>query len=310
MSKYNELINKAKQLYNQGNLEASANYYEEAFKEKIIVADYLMLGYIYIDLGKLSKAESMFNYMASVDEGIEINYGLANIYERSGRRQESIEMYTKVIEEKNDFEMAHFSIAYLYDEIAEEEHLEYEHETVQKAIKHYEEALKQNQNNFWAHINVGSIYERYNFNDKALYHFTKAYEIDPNEKMVCYNMGVIHFKLKEYDLAKKYYLEELKKQEPFPSTYYNLGILFKDAYHDYKSAKYYYLRGLELNNEDYNIWYNLGCVHALNNDFENAFACFKYIYYKNKKFLNYLDTDPELEDFRGSEYYRQLKEGL
>lgn len=310
MSKYDDLIIKAKQCYDQGDLEAAANYYEEAFKSKVIVADYLMLGYIYIDLGKLSKAESMFNYMSSIDEGIEINYGLANIYERSGRRNEAIQMYKKVIDEKNDFEMAHFSIAYLYDEIVEEEHLEYDNDMVQKAIAHYQEALKLNQNNFWAHINIGSIYERYNYNDEALYHFTQAYEINKNEKMVCYNLGVVHYKLKQYDLSKKYYLEELKKENPFPSTYYNLGILYKDAYKDYNMSKYYYLCGLEKNNEDYNIWYNLGCVHALNDDFENAFSCFKYIYYKNKKYLNYLDTDIELEEFRKSSYYRQLKEGL
>ena len=45
-------------------------------------------------------------------------------------------------------------------------------------------------------------------------------------------------------------------------------------------------------------------------DFKNAFECFKYIYYKKKKYLGYLDDDPELEEFRKTEYYHFLKEGL
>lgn len=310
MSKYDKLVKKAKELYETGDLENASKYYEQAFVNKVKVSDYLMLGYIYIDLGYLSKAENIFNKVHEISDGFEVNYGLANIYERSGRKETAIEYYNKVLKEKENFEMAHFSIAYLYDENSEETKEDYTGENVRKAVHHYQRCLECNDNNFWAHINLGSIFERFNYNNEALEHFQKAYNIDKDEKMVCYNLGVAYYKLKEYDLSLKYYLDELKKEEPFGSTWYNLGILYKDGFNDYNKAKYYYLLGLEKNNEDYNIWYNLGCIHALLLDYENAFECFKYIYYKNKKYLGYLDEDKELEEFRKTEYYLKLKEGL
>ena len=199
---------------------------------------------------------------------------------------------------------------FVKDDISEEEGKSFEDEIVKKAMYHYQEALKLNNNNFWSHVNLGSIYERFNNNEEALKHFSKAYEIDNTKEMVCYNLGVVYYKLKEYQKSLDFYKEELTKENPFKSTYYNLGILYKDGFQDYENAKYYYLKGLEINNEDYNIWYNLGCVHALLKDYKNAYECFKYIYYKNKKYLNYLDNDKELEEFRKTEYYNQLKQGL
>lgn len=310
MKKYDKLIIKAKQAYDKGDLDLASKYYEEAFKEKIIIADYLMLAYIYVDLNKYNLAEKIFKNVKMIDDGIEVHFGLANIYERTGRKKDAIELYSKVVEENDDFDIAHFSLAYLYDEIGEEQEEDINGDNISKAVIHYEKSLQLNNNNFWAHINLGSIYERNNIDDKALYHFSKAYEIDKNEKMVCYNLGVVYSKIKQYDKALRYYLEELKKENPYPSSYYNIGILYKDGFKDYDKAQYYYLLGLEKNQEDYNIWYNLGCVHALKKDFENAFNCFKYIYYKKKKYLGYLDQDEELEEFRKTNYYMMLKNGL
>ncbi len=304
--KYNDVIKQAKQHYENGNLEKAVKAYEEAFNIRIALSDYIMYGYILIDLQEYSKAENIFMRLPENFDP-SVNFALANIYERTNRKEKAIECYEKVVQSHPSFEQAHFSLAYIYDDISEEEKEEEEGEHTKKAICHYEEAIKQNDNNFWSHINLGSIYERYNHNEKALKHFLRAYEIDSSKDMVCYNLGVVYYKLKKYDESLKYYLEELTKENPFKSTYYNLGILYKDGFNDYEKSKYYYLKGLENNNEEYNIWYNLGCVHALLEDFENAYQCFKYIYYKNKKYLNYLDTDPELEQFRKTEYYNLIK---
>lgn len=307
MDRYEELVTKARESYEKGNLEEAIKLYEEAFKIKIDVADFLMLGFIYIDTNKLQEALKVFDTLK--DSGVdffEVHFGYANIYERMGKREEAINLYEQVIQEQSDFEMAYFKVAYLYDEISEENKEQFNGDNTTKAVKNYLKCIELNDNNFWAHINVGSIFERFDYDKEALQHFLKAYDIDKDQRMVCYNLGVVYSKMKKYDLAVKYYKEELSKKEPFLSTYYNLGIVYKDGYKDYDKAQYYYLLGLEKNKDDYNIWYNLGCVHALKNDFENAFECFKYIYYKNRKYLNLLKTDNELEEFRKSEYYEKL----
>jgi len=308
--KYKEIIEKAKECYRNDNLKESVLYYEKAFAIKVFLPDYIMYGYILIDLQEYRKAENVFNSISEDFDFTEINFALANIYERTNRKYEAIEKYEKVIVNNPEFEPAHFSLAYIYDDISEENDKSLDDENSQKAIKHYQESIKLNDKNFWSHINLGSIYERYNENDKALDYFLKAYQIDKTKEMVCYNLGVVYYKLKKYDKSLDFYNQELSKAHPFKSTYYNLGILYKDGFKDYEKAKYYYLKGLENNNEEYNIWYNLGCIHALLKDFDNAFECFKFIYYKNKKYLNYLDTDSELEEFRKTPYYEQLKKGL
>lgn len=307
--KYKQLVEKAKIYFCKDDLENSAKYFEEAFRITSEYPDLMMYGYILIDLHEYNKAESIFSSTSTFLDFPEIHFALANIYERTNRYELAAVKYEKVVKDSPKFEQAHFSLAYIYDDFAEEEKEDINGENTKKAIEHYEIAIKLNDKNFWSFLNLGSIYERNNENDKALEYFLKAYEIDKDKPMVCYNIGVTYYKLKEYDKSLEFYNKELENEEPFISTYYNLGILYKDGFHDYEKAKLCYLKGLELNEKDYNIWYNLGCIYALLLDYKNAYDCFKYIYYKNMDYLNYLDDDEELIEFRKTIYYSQLKWG-
>ena len=39
----------------------------------------------------------------------------------------------------------------------------------------------------------------------------------------------------------------------------------------------------------------------------NAFDCFKYLYYKQRKYIEYMEKDKELTEFRKTQYYQELK---
>jgi len=308
--KYNKLIEEAKSYIIKQDLKEAIKIYEKAFEIKTILKDYIVYGCLLIDINELSKAESIFKELSEQFDFYEIHYSLGVIYEKTNRKYDAMEEYKKVVEVEPNFDQAHFSLGYMYDEISEDNKEDITSDNTMKAIEHYKEVLRLDENNFWANINLGSIYERNDQNEEALKYFLKAYQNKNIKEMVCYNLGVAYYKLKQYDESLKYYNEELEKENPFPSTYYNIGILYKDGFHDYEKSKYYYLKALENNKEDYNVWYNLGCVHALENNHKEAFECFKYIYYKNKKYLNFLDTDKELEEFRKTEYYSLLKNGV
>ena len=185
--KYRQMISQAKEYFNQGDLEKSAKQYEQAFSIKINLPDYIMYGYILIDLGQYSKSEEIFRNMSLDFDFSEINFALANICERTGRKQEAIEYYEKVLINNSEFEQAHFSVAYIYDDMSEESANDIDDENVKKAIQHYKESIKLNEKNFWSYINIGSIYERFNYNEEALQYFLKAYEVDNTKEMVCYN---------------------------------------------------------------------------------------------------------------------------
>lgn len=306
MKKYDKLIREAKQAFEKHHLEDAASFYEEAFKYEVKISDYIMLGYIYIDLGKYQIAEDMFQKINDLEDNDESNYALANIYERTNRKNKAIETYEN-IKNKAFLPSSLFSLGYLYDELAEENNDNFESENIQKAIKYYQRFLELEENDFWGHINLGSIYERFNYNEEALKHFLMAHEIDKDMNTACFNLGVVYNKLKDYDKALEYYLEELTKEGFYLITYYNLGILYKDHFNDYEKAKYYYLKGLEEDQDNYDLWYNLGCIHVLLNDYSNAFDCFKYLYYKQRKYIEYMEKDKELTEFRKTQYYQELK---
>ncbi len=306
MKKYDKLINQAKKAFAENDLVLAARYYEEAFTININVADYLMLGYIYIDIDKLQAAEYIFTKINNIMENDESNFALGNICERTNRNRDAINYYEK-IENKSLFPQCFFSLGYLYDELASDNQEQWESEIVAKAIDNYHKYLHHYEDDFWCNENLGSIYERYNKNDEALTYFTKGYEIGKDNDNACYNLGVVYSKLGQGEQALYYYQEELKRKNPYQETYYNLGILYKDYFKDYEKAKLSYLKGLKLYPDNYNLWYNLACVYTLLNDYDNAYDCFKYLYYKNKKYFNYIDKDEELNEFRNTDCYKQLQ---
>lgn len=306
MKKYDKLIEQAKKAFADNDLVLAAQYYEEAFTININVADYLMLGYIYIDIDKLQLAENIFKQVNSVMENDESNFALGNICERTSRNSDAINYYEK-IQDKSLFPQCYFSLGYLYDDLATENKESWESENIKKSIHNYQMYLQFYEDDFWCFENLGSIYERYNKNDIALEYFTKGYQIGKDNDNACYNLGVVYSKLGNGEQALYYYEEELKKENPYQETYYNLGILYKDYFKDFVNAKICYLKGLKLYPDNYNLWYNLACVYALLKDYDNAYDCFKYLYYKNKNYFDYIVKDEELNEFRDSDCYKQLQ---
>ena len=67
---------------------------------------------------------------------------------------------------------------------------------------------------------------------------------------------------------------------------------------------------LERDKEDYNTWYNLGCLYSIIKDFKNAFDCFKIIKYKKPDFISGMANDNDLVEFRQTDYYKEILEGI
>ena len=123
--------------------------------------------------------------------------------------------------------------------------------------------------------------------------------------MVSYNLGVIYGKQKNYEKAKKYYLEEIEK-EGYILAYLNIALLYKDIYRDYESARYYYLRGIEKDKDNAVLWYNLACVYLITNDYENGYSCLLYALMRDPSLKDFMLEDEELAYFIKSSYYEKL----
>lgn len=294
--KYLKLIEKGRNKFLNGEYEEASKLYKEAFEYGFYVEDLNSLGFIYIELNKLLLAEEMFNAVLEKENNSGALYGLGCVAEQTGKTEEALGLYERSIESNADFPDVYFDSAYIYDELG----------LYEKAKTNYLKVIEFEKDNFWAHLNLGTVYEKESNYIDALKEYEIAYNIDSSLPMVCYNLGIVHTKMGNSDLAIKYYLEEVKKENRYKHAYFNLAILYKDHLKDYELAKMAYLKGIEDDKEHYLIWYNLGCLYALMNDFKNAYDCFIYIKYKSPKVFNYIKEDEELLEFRKSDEYINL----
>lgn len=303
--KYNKLIEQGLKEFDKNNLEEGLKFYEQAFEIGFRLQNVIEAVYAYFNLKQYFKAEILLNKVSSChDDIIYLAYG--QLYEDTKRVDQAIESYKKIKDQRivNDIT---YNLGYLYVMKAEANGEDFDGENMQKAVYYYEKFSSMHKKNALAHTELGIIYEHFNYNEKALKHFTAVYDIDNKDYLACYNLGVVYDKLNDYDASFKYYFKSLEINDSYPNTYLNLGIKYKDQYHDYEKAKQYYLLGLEKAPEAYDLWYNLGCIYALLKDYENAYQCFKYLYYKKIEYMDLIKDDEELQDFIKTDYYQKLK---
>lgn len=295
-SEYQKLIREANVFVNSNKLEEAAKCLEKSFEYGVDINIVLDLGYIYLDLQKYPRCEELFSFALHALPSPKGYYGYGLLKERLGLKQEAITNYEEAIKYDNTPGIVYFDCAHLYDDLGEYE----------KAKAYYLKAIELKENLFWSNLNLGSIYERENNNDLALKYFQAAYDIDPNKPYINFNLGVVYTKLHRKDEALAAYLREATINEHYHFTYYNLGLLYKDEFHDLEKAKEAYLLGLKEEKDNYYIWYNLGCVYSLLHDYDNAYDCFLYLFYKKKKMYKSIMTDEELKDFRNTPQYAKL----
>ncbi len=300
MEKYERIVAAAKKAYRNNNLLKAAELYEMAFTEQVRVEDVLHLGAIYLDLKKYNQAIKIFEEVVSVQKDNYLAYyGLGSCYNDLGKTDLAIDYFKKAIEINPEYSDAYFGIALILDYLDDPE-CEY----------YYLQTLKYENKHYWANTNLGPFYDKKGEYERALKYTLKAYEINPKGKLVAFNLGVIYSKLKDFDKSLEFYKLEIKRDKPHLTAYLNLGLLYKDIYNDFEMAKQTYLEGISVDKDNADIWYNLGCLYALNDDLENAYNCLLYANIRDYKLKEFMESDPELEEFRKTEEYKKLIETI
>jgi len=112
-------------------------------------------------------------------------------------------------------------------------------EKYKKAIGEYEEALKLNPNLSAAFYYLGTSYmsvykpgddseKNKEFGNKATEYLQKALEQNPNNKDIIQSLGDINDKIRNFELAEKYYLQIQKFTPNDPASYYNLAGFYRN----------------------------------------------------------------------------------
>ena len=127
----------------------------------------------------------------------------------------------------------------------------------------------------------------------AIDNFKIALSMNPNQKMIYFNMGGSHIRLENWQKAIECYKESIKRGEEEAPSYYNIGWIY-DELKNYKEAIEYYERSLTV---AYVSIYNKACAFAKWGKHDEAIKELEKIIDKGDYKEN-IKIDPDLEMLR------------
>ena len=120
-------------------------------------------------------------------------------------------------------------------------------EDYSKAIQHFQEALKIDNNYPEAANNLGNAYANVGDYAKAIESYRMALTNPQykNAAMALNNLGMVYYRLSRYDEAMDAFKESMKRFSDFPLPYYGLALTY-NAKGQYGDAAFALSRGIEL----------------------------------------------------------------
>lgn len=112
---YQNITNQANVFYAGNDINSAFNLFLSIPEEDRSPQNWLLLGNILQDQGKLDQAEFMYNRAIQIDDTFyKAYYNLGNIYLQDGKPNMAIEQYKKVIKLKPEYAYAHYNLACAY----------------------------------------------------------------------------------------------------------------------------------------------------------------------------------------------------
>lgn len=113
--KYLNITNQANVLYAENDIKGAFNLFLTIPEEERTAQNWLLLGNILQDQGKVDEAIFMYNKAIEADDNFyKAHYNLGNIYLNDGRPNMAIEEYKKVIKIKPEYAYAHYNLGCAY----------------------------------------------------------------------------------------------------------------------------------------------------------------------------------------------------
>ena len=200
-------------------------------------------GRMFFDQNKLGKALVDLKKAIELDDSnFLFHHNLANVYFSTKKFDQAIKSYEKVIELKSDYAWAYENIGVIYYQRMEmEKALEYFDKALlndqtedqffhnrggarmhlkfyDKAICDFEDAIKLNPKNSWAHANIAIIYSEQERLDDAINFLYEAIELDPSNNVFYKTRSEIFAKMGKFDDAHKDYEQAKKLGYKYPKT--------------------------------------------------------------------------------------------
>jgi len=144
-----------------------------------------------------------------------------------------------------------------------------------EAEKNYIYSCELNKDFLEAKFNLGCLFLKKNSYLEAEKIFLELISKNNDDYLSYYNLGLINFNIKEYNLALEYFKKSSDIQINFYSAYHQIALTHEKLGNINEAIKNYNT-AISLNTEKLNIsWNNLGAIYLKLKKFEEAFKCFK-----------------------------------
>ena len=201
-----------------GHTDDAIKYYDRALsldpEEKDEIAS--QIGYLFQDREKYAEAAKYFRlaYKISPDR-VNCLYELAYCYERLGKFDKSIQLYSMYLDKDPFSDHAWFNLGVVYNRM----------ERFDKALEAYEYAIALNDRNGSALFNKASLLVTLRQYRKAIDMYHELLELEPNNTAAIIYLAECHEILEEYTKAELHYSQARKIDPDSAEAFFGSGIL-------------------------------------------------------------------------------------
>jgi len=134
----------------------------------------------------------IMSLLAGCAEDPQKHFDAGDVYYDQGMYAEAIEAYTRAVELKPDWALAHNNLGLTYEKT----------KAAEMAAREFTEAIRLDPQLAAAHYNLASVYyDRRQF-PEVIFSYRRALEIDPDLAEAHYNLGAAYYETKQYDRAR------------------------------------------------------------------------------------------------------------
>ena len=144
-------------------------------------------------------------------------------------------------------------------------------ENHQKAKTLFEEYLKINLDRPGLN-NMGLCLQNLGEFDRAEEFYMKALEFEASFETF-FNLGNLESKRENYKKAMEHWMKSLEINPNDPTTYYNIGFLYTEVYDDFENGLKYYEKSIECDPHFSSTYVNISSIYVRQGKFENAAEC-------------------------------------
>ncbi|ABW67079.1 tetratricopeptide repeat protein [Desulfosudis oleivorans] len=304
--------NLAQVLYDSGQAEKAMVHYNFLVHDETTGPDLLAsihndLGVIYTRRHELEVAKDHLSRalcLAPDSPMFHNNLGLLMI--KAGRKSTALESFSRAVVLDPDYAEARYQLALLSAETGD----------TAAAVSHYNYILSNapaaDNVNLLADVynGMGNIYAEQNQTKKAIYYFKHALALKPDFAEVHNNMALTLLSLNRRQKAIDHFTRALAIQPGFTEAANSLVLTYSAAGAYDKALTV--LKNLLAAAPDSaaSISYNIACIHSIRGDLENAATWLNRAIDRGLRLQRLLETDPDLENIRKSQYYPGLLERM